>query len=302
VQPAARKPMKMRDVMLVDSSKKSIVSAEKIEALETRMLSMPQVDCPVVHHFAPGICIREVTLPTGAFAIGHHQKFDHMNMMLKGSVLMLNEDGTTHVMTAPMMYVSGPGRKIGLVINDVVWQNIYATDLRDVDAIESHFLDKSQTYIGHQEAKQKLEYISRQADRNDFEYLLSSYGFNKEQVRSQAESEDDQIEFPFNSAAKFYVKKSSVEGVGAFLSSPAEAGEIIAPARISGLRTPAGRYVNHSMLPNAKFVLNNDGDIYLVATRYINGSKGGDGGEEVTVDYRQALSLSGIKKLEEVSL
>ena len=35
--------------------------------LEKEMLEMPQADCPVAHHFGPGIYIREVTLPAGIF-------------------------------------------------------------------------------------------------------------------------------------------------------------------------------------------------------------------------------------------
>jgi SET domain-containing protein len=69
-------------------------------------------------------------------------------------------------------------------------------------------------------------------------------------------------------------------------------GQIIAPARIAGKRTPAGRYVNHSMNPNCKYIADENGDIYLVSLRDIDGCKGGGCGEELTVDYRQALILN----------
>jgi len=41
-------------------------------------------------------------------------------------------------------------------------------------------------------------------------------------------------------------------------------------------------------------VLLPNNDIDLVAIRDIDGCKGGSLGEEITIDYRQALSLSGI--------
>jgi hypothetical protein len=41
-----------------------------------------------------------------------------------------------------------------------------------------------------------------------------------------------------------------------------------------------------------------NGDIDLVATRQIAGCTGGQPGEEITIDYRQALRLSGIGSLE----
>jgi hypothetical protein len=35
-----------------------------------------------------------------------------------------------------------------------------------------------------------------------------------------------------------------------------------------------------------------NGDIFLFAKQVISGSKGGNVGDEITVDYRQALALS----------
>jgi len=74
-------------------------------------------------------------------------------------------------------------------------------------------------------------------------------------------------------------------------------GDLIAPARIAGMRTPAGRYTNHSNTPNSAMILTACGDINLIALRDIEGCKGGDNGEEITIDYRQALALSGIQRI-----
>jgi hypothetical protein len=43
-----------------------------------------------------------------------------------------------------------------------------------------------------------------------------------------------------------------------------------------------------------------NGDIDLVALTDIEGCKGGDMGTEITIDYRQALALSGIEFKETV--
>ena len=60
------------------------------------------------------------------------------------------------------------------------------------------------------------------------------------------------------------------------------------PASIGGLRTIAGRYVNHAKNPNAVMVLHDNGDFFLEATSDIEG-------EEITTDYRETLKLQ-IKK------
>lgn len=280
--------------MLVTTDKCEVQRAEAIEALESRMLDFPQVECPVVHHFGPGIYIREVTLPAGTLAIGHAQRFEHLNIMLTGAVAMVGDDGQTKVLRAPMIFVGKPGRKLGYVLETCIWQNVYATEERDIDKLESMFLDKSSTWQAHAEAAKQLESYHRHEDREDFELVVRAAGFTPDVVRAQSENPHDQIPMPSGFAPKFTVRNSSIEGKGVFLSAPATEGEVIAPARIGGLRTPAGRYANHSKTPNAKFVKDEGGDIWLVATRRVSGCAGGSQGEEVTVDYRQSLALAGI--------
>ena len=91
---------------------------------------------------------------------------------------------------------------------------------------------------------------------------------------------------------EFTVDLSKIEGKGVMASGNIKEGEVIGPARINKMRTPLGRYTNHSKNPNAKMVLKENGDIDLVAVSNIAGYKGGQLGEEITVDYRQVLRLS----------
>ena len=68
-------------------------------------------------------------------------------------------------------------------------------------------------------------------------------------------------------------------------------GETICCVRRDGKRTPAGRFTNHSGKPNAK-MFQDDLGIHLRALRDISGSRGGQDGEEITVDYRQAFAVN----------
>jgi len=264
-----------------------------IDLLEKKMLEFDQVDCPVIHRFGPGIYIREVTIPAGSIAIGHYQKCGHVNVFLKGKITMLNDDGSTIDLEAPMIFNGKPGRKCGYIHEDVVWLNIYSTDETDVEILENTYLDKSQSWKDAYELKNN-ESIKRLVDVNDYQKLLDEFGFTKEQVKSQSENEDDQIPMPLGSY-KIAVSNSNINGKGVFATAQIEANEIIGPARIDGKRTPIGRYVNHSISPNAKMIDFN-GDIYLVALTDINGCKGGYLGEEITTDYRENLKLIGVNK------
>lgn len=285
--------------MLTTTEKHEVAQAEQIERLEQTMLEMPQAECPVVHHFGPGTYIRQVTLPAGALALGHAQRFEQLNIMVTGKVVMFDVDGSRKVLEAPLTFVGPPGRKAGFVLEETIWLNVYATDERDIDKLEAHFLDKSKVWQAHDEVNHRILIGERSKDREDFCVLIDQAGFTPEDVRSQSENEEDQMPMPDGEGVNVTIRESPIEGRGVFLSAPAERGDVIAPARLSGKRTPVGRYTNHSMSPNAEFVKSRNGDIYLVATRRITGCAGGSAGEEVTVNYRQALSLSGLNLIDE---
>lgn len=266
---------------------------EGIEQIEAHMLNFEQADCPVAHHFGPGIYVREVTLPAGIIALGHEQKYEHLNIMLTGKVAII-DGGKVRVLVAPMIFVGKPGRKIGYVIETCVWQNVYATDETDIDKLEAHYLNKSETWIEHDKNMREFKSILRQEDRDDFYSAIEEYGFSIETVKAQSENEHDQIDMPSPWSSIVSVRESDIHGRGLFLTSPVEANQIIAPARIGGMRTPAGRFVNHSKVPNCKFVINYDDDnIYLLSLVPIDGCCGGSNGQELTVDYRQSLELIG---------
>lgn len=264
-----------------------------VQAAEATMLSMEQAECPVVHRFGPGLYIRELHMRAGTIALGHHQRYPHMNIVLQGKVQVMNDDGTTTEVSAPATFVGKPGRKMGYVVEDVVWQNVYATDLTDVNELEEHFFDKSIFWSNERTAALNVQRLSKQQDRDDFTFMLSSYGFLPEVVRQQSEDPSDQTPMPFGGWA-FKVDDSPIEGKGVFLTASADAGFVVGPARIQGKRTPLGRYTNHSAQPNSRMVLLPNGDINLVLVRPVLGCCGGENGEEVTIDYRQALRLQGI--------
>lgn len=263
----------------------------KAEFAEREMLQLPQVDCPVVHHFGPNICIREVFMPAGTFAIGHKQKFEHLNIMLRGKVLVANDDGTTVTLSAPLIFVGKPGRKIGYILEDMVWQNVYSTELKNIDEVEAHFMEKSDDWQQNYDDKFKLAQITNAANKEDYFKLLAECGISHETARQQTEDETDQI---WLDCGNIRISNSPIDGKGVFVTAPIKANEIICAARINGLRTQAGRYTNHSLTPNSIMVQHNNGDIDLVALTDFLGCTGGDLGTEATINYRDALRLSGV--------
>lgn len=262
-----------------------------MEEAEALMLQQPQASCPVTHHFGPGVYMREVRIPAGTLAIGHHQNFEHMNVMLKGRVTVLDDNGMATELVAPLTYVGKPGRKIGFIHEDVVWLNIYSTTETDVEKLEATLITKSQSWIEAIKHQASAKMLMFKVDADDFDALLLEVGMTREQARQQAENKDDMTELPMGSY-KIRVAPSPIEGFGLFATADIAEGERIAPARIQGKRTIAGRYTNHSASPNARMVRGADCEIDLVAIKPIPGSAGGFDGEEITVNYRESIALT----------
>ncbi len=267
---------------------------ESATKLEGALQALPQVACDVMHAFAPGIYIRQVILPAGTFVMGHRHKNAHLNIMLQGHLTLCNDDGTRSDLRAPIVCVAAPGRKIAYVHERTVWLNLYATPDTDVENLERTYLDKTLEWEQLNTEFNNALTLNREDDRADFDNFLWETGLNAESVRRESENTVDQIPFPVG-AYKCKVGASQIEGHGLIATADIVPGEMIAPARLELKRTPAGRYTNHAKLPNARMERSRFADcddIYLIAARPIGGTLGGQDGEEITVNYREALTLN----------
>lgn len=121
------------------------LSAINLVDLEKDMLAMPQAEFKTSHYFGPGVYIREVVLPAGVFALGHMQKQRHLNVVISGAVAMVDGD-QVRVVKAPCIFTGEPGRKCGLVLEETVWHNVYATNETDIEKLEDMFIEKSEVF------------------------------------------------------------------------------------------------------------------------------------------------------------
>jgi len=131
------------------------------------MLAMPQVECPVTNHFGPGIYIREVAIPADTVVIGHSHKGPCLNVLVKGSMRIIDPGGIPRVIEAPLIFTTGPGRKVAHVLTDAVFQNIFATEETDLDALESLLIEKSETWQAHQATVTQIDLLAIAADEKE---------------------------------------------------------------------------------------------------------------------------------------
>ena len=230
-----------------------------IEDVERHMLSFPQVECPVRNFFSPGVYLREMTMPAGTFAIGQHHNFAHINIMVKGVIKKFNDDGTSTIMTAPQTFVGSPGKKAWYVIEEVVWQNVYATNgVQDIEQLESYLLTKSEETV-------RLENLVLDTPSEKGDVLpvlpvsLLPYGCYKFQINNER----------------------------VFATGHYEKDELIGPVTLNNHNTSLFN-VGHSTTNANAILVPVDGNIYLYATQPIIGKTGSILGEEILVDYRFA--------------
>lgn len=128
--------------LLIDDN---LSTREKIFALEAMMKEHPeQLDLPVIHHFSFGVYGRELHIPAGVVLIGEIHKFENLNILSKGEMTLVTDDGIKRV-EAPFTVVSPPGTKRAAIAHtDCVWTTIHGTDLKDLAEIEKMFIAKSE--------------------------------------------------------------------------------------------------------------------------------------------------------------
>jgi hypothetical protein len=120
-----------------------VIRAKTFEA-EALMKAMPQIELKVKHHFSKGVYARELFIPQGVTLVGEIHKFENLNILSRGSMLVTTESGIERV-DAPFTVVSPAGTKrIAHTLTDCIWTTIHGTDEKDVGLIKNYFIAASE--------------------------------------------------------------------------------------------------------------------------------------------------------------
>jgi hypothetical protein len=115
--------------------KPKTTAREKVDALETALLNVPQVDCPVRHHFAPGVYAREITIPKGTVLVGAIHKRDNLVVLSAGRLQLVTDDGTVEIAAPHTLLCKAGAKNAAVALEDSVWTNFFATDETDPDKL-----------------------------------------------------------------------------------------------------------------------------------------------------------------------
>ena len=152
-------------LILKPEIRNSIIARSKIMNLQSCLEVMQEtnpVDCPLIHHFAPGLYAREILLPMNSLVVGKIHKHAHVNNISKGSVIVYTEFGMEEY-HAPCQFVSKAGTKRAvLALEDTVWTTYHPTNETDLSVIESEVIAKSfeEYEVFALEQSKKLEVLS----------------------------------------------------------------------------------------------------------------------------------------------
>jgi len=250
---------------------------EKLAYLTHQFLTMEQTGCPLKHRFEKGLYIREIEIPAETVIIGRIHRHGHVCQLLKGDLVLIHRGGTREGFRAPSQIMTEPGyQMVVYAVTDVVAQTVHPnpTEERDIDKLEAEIFESREDLLRLGELVNERLLYAR---------MLTEHGINEEVLRPLIEDESDQIPFPGEYPVR--VGPSSLQGLGLMATKPIAAGSRIAPVRIGGKRTPAGRYANHGSVPNAQMKRVEGGTIELVSLKEI------PIGAEILVDYRHAFQV-----------
>jgi len=98
---------------------------------------------PINNYHCKGNYAREIFIAAGTCMIGKIHKHEHINVISKGSCVVVTEAGK-ETLSAPLTFISMPGIKRAVyALEDTVWTTIHPTDSTDLTEIEDEVIAKS---------------------------------------------------------------------------------------------------------------------------------------------------------------
>lgn len=140
------------------SSIRKVEFRSAVKILEDMLLTLPQVEIKTRHYRAAGLYAREITIPAGTVLTGQIHKYEHLNIVSAGRIVIATESGP-QLIEAPYAVVSAPGTKrAGYTLNDTVWTTIHATDKVSIEELERELVTNDYEGFGlTDEALDRLE-------------------------------------------------------------------------------------------------------------------------------------------------
>jgi SET domain len=249
---------------------------DKVAFMAYKLGQMRGAETPIHEVFENGFYIRVMTVPKDVLFIGRKHLVGHEVTLVKGSCIYCAPDGLKYLIKAPFTMQSPPGfYAVFLSLEDMIAYTKHPNpeESRDGKALEAKAFEPPEVVL------RRGRVVSA---RLDYQALLMEFKLRDKDIQRITGRTDDIVDWYSDD---WYLFPSAVAGSGVFAAHDFAAGDLIGPARLSGKRTPLGRFVNHSNEPNAEIVIRGD-DLYLKALTSCLRH------EELFTDYRKILEFN----------
>jgi hypothetical protein len=132
-------PQETQEITLSDEAINELLSGkvnEKIEKMESELLTLDQIHMPVEHRFINGMYVREITIPKGTILTGAVHKFDYVDIMLSGDIAVATPDGMKRLTGINIMAGPAGRKRAGYAYEDTRWLTVHKTDATTSEGIE----------------------------------------------------------------------------------------------------------------------------------------------------------------------
>lgn len=116
-------------------------------AIEQQPAIYEQVDCPLVHHFTPGLYSREITMYAGVLVTSEKHKYEHQFILSQGVVSVWTEAEGEQLFQAPFHGITKPGtRRILYIHETAVWTTFHSTLFQTIEEIHDDIIEKYENH------------------------------------------------------------------------------------------------------------------------------------------------------------
>jgi hypothetical protein len=124
--------LKVSEVVAVPGLNPEHLSAYQFEAF---LLTLPQVDLPIVHHFTEGLYARDMMIPAGVALTGAVHRGDSFFMIRSGVLAILTPHGPELVAPGFMHPTKAGAKRAGYAVTDVICTTFHANPTNETDPV-----------------------------------------------------------------------------------------------------------------------------------------------------------------------
>jgi quercetin dioxygenase-like cupin family protein len=107
------------------------------DELEAAIAASPQIHLPVTHRFAPGLYLREITIPKDSLLTSMEHLTEHFFVILEGKIEVHDHaTGTSEIISAGHIGRTMPGTRRALhALEDTRWATMHPTQETDPEVL-----------------------------------------------------------------------------------------------------------------------------------------------------------------------